>query len=428
MSKEASPAFVIEWSSSGARVFDPLTSSTRSFPTFAAAAQAAKGASRVIVAVSRRAAFVRAIRVPDAPKEDVRQALLLTGGAHLPLPIAEMSFDVSLTEDTGIEGRLAILGAIVASDLHTINSELRLIGIKEFSVIPVAFGAAALGLKSGMKDGAVVERLEDGWAIDILSQGELKYSRLAPARVTEQQIEDEVTRTFAAAGMTCGEILVAGGLELPFADHRTRETALEALSQPEFALFDFHLELQEEAAAKKAKARATKLRLASLVLASCVLIAYFIYDDRAKVQAEIAKTTARLAVTDRRIKADVSDVKAAQLSADAMNADLDRAFKPAQRASDMIQVVANAAPTGVWLTNITVERGRPVLVRGSAMTSDAITAFVNALNGSPRLRDARIVFTNNGSIDRQAIVQFSVQATAVGNLPLADVATARQSK
>jgi len=60
-----------------------------------------------------------------------------------------------------------------------------------------------------------------------------------------------------------------------------------------------------------------------------------------------------------------------------------------------------------------------VQVRGSARNSADVKQFLNNLEQQSRLRDVKLAFANTGKIEDTPVVQFSITAFPVGNLPLA---------
>jgi Tfp pilus assembly protein PilN len=108
--------------------------------------------------------------------------------------------------------------------------------------------------------------------------------------------------------------------------------------------------------------------------------------------------------------------------------DLNIAFNPAQPISDVLTLVSNSVPDGAWLTGVTFERGKPLLIRGTALEGSAVTSYVEALALNERLRDVQLVFANNAEIEGTPVVQFSISAHVVGNLPLADSSNRRAGR
>ena len=113
------------------------------------------------------------------------------------------------------------------------------------------------------------------------------------------------------------------------------------------------------------------------------------------------------------LESDVSKMQATDSS-------LQRAFAPAQKPAEILTVVANHVPKGVWLGGITFDRGKTMYIRGTSTTSEGVAEYLNALTTEPRLREVKLVFANNGDIEKTPVVQFSIQAFPVGNLPLID--------
>ncbi|HEV2473953.1 MAG TPA: PilN domain-containing protein, partial [Chthonomonadales bacterium] len=105
-------------------------------------------------------------------------------------------------------------------------------------------------------------------------------------------------------------------------------------------------------------------------------------------------------------------------TASAIAADLKRAFHPAQPISDLMALIDDRTPANAWLTGLTIERGKPIQVRGDARTADDVASFVSALGSTPRLRDVKLLFNNSFKIENTQVVQFDIAATAVGNLPM----------
>ena len=107
-----------------------------------------------------------------------------------------------------------------------------------------------------------------------------------------------------------------------------------------------------------------------------------------------------------------------EASALAQQSALSTAFSPAQPISDISSVITDSLPTGAWLSALSVERGKPVEVRGAAKESADVSHFVDALAASPRFRDVKLVFANNATIGKTSVVEFDVTAWCVGNLPM----------
>lgn len=372
----------------------------------------------VVATVSRRAAFVRAIRVPNASREQVAQVLGLQVGNLFPIAASELSYDFRLTDDVNAEGRLAILGAMRATDLTRLHDEAKASGLKIQQVVPAAFGSMLLAKQMGMTDCAVVQRTPEGLGIDIISGGELRYSRLSPADGSAS-IEAEIQRTFAAAGVEPGPVIAADGLDIPGAS-TVRSSTLEAFGLPIASGLSLNLEQASVIAARVRREEQTRIRRAVLICAAALLMATYVFVNRASAQkaADDVNALDNRHLKDETAKRDKE--QALQNASVKLQQSLNRGFKPAQKFSDIIATVTNNVPQGMWLKGMTIERGKPMTITGTALTSTAVADYLRILTDEPRLRDAKVNVTNNTMLEEKPVVEFSMSAFPVGNLPLSE--------
>lgn len=413
---QATPLQVIEVSPDAVEGFDPATGQRVRAADIPSIASTLK-VKEAVLAFSRRSAFVRAIRVPDAGKGEVAQVLALQAAQVLPAAGGELAYDFRLTGDRTPDGRLAIIGAVRSELLRGVLASARASGIKVCAALPAAFGSWALAKSLGLPSTVVVEQTSEGLAIDVVIEGELRYSRLAPIPRSQQEIGDEVSRTLAAAGLAPVPVLAAGGLSYDKAQHHTETRTLEALAA-EALHADLDIE-PPEAKAERARAKAaTRARIAALLSAGAAILFTLAFLDysaaaAAKDRAERRwKTRIRLAIAERKAaQAKLTREKSVQSG-------LRVAFQPAQRFSDMIKVASNSAPEGAWLTGITAERGKPLALRGTARTSDVVAMYLDRLAAQSRFRDVSLSNASNSLIETTPVVQFALIAWPVGNLPL----------
>src|SRR5688572_29965632 len=101
---------IVEWSPAGATAYDPATKQEYSGPLASFAAQLSQ--RDVILVFARRSAFIRAVRMPDAPRAEIAQILSMQIGQYFPVPAADLAYDFHLTQDKNEEGRLIVVGAV----------------------------------------------------------------------------------------------------------------------------------------------------------------------------------------------------------------------------------------------------------------------------------------------------------------------------
>lgn len=410
------PELAIEWSGRGLTAYDPATRSTHPFGDLQTAG-ATFGGRQTVIGLSRRSVFVRTIRVPNAAAEDVRQILMLRLAELFPVGPAELAVDFKLTDDVNAEGRLAIVVAVPTAELRRIREDARSAGLRVAGVVPVAFGSAAIaeGLKQG--NAAIVSRDQEGIGIDIVVDGELRQSRVVP---TNSAIEQEVCRTYSVAGIPCGEIVAADGVVLKQPDADVNDSPLAALIDAFPARIGLDLQLPEEVALAANRRRNQRLRTSFLLAVAAAAVLGLVSMDRTDKNAKLDKKAQAEAKKTKFLKDLETKAEADAQKAIAYRNTLQRGFLPAQRLGDVIALFSNNLPPGVWLSGFTVERGKEIAVRGTADKSESITAYMQNLSRQERLRDVKLVSANNGQIDQTPVVQFSISAFPIGNLPLPD--------
>jgi hypothetical protein len=443
---------VIEWSPKGVTTFDAVTRSSQHFES-AQAAAATTGSREVVAAVSRRSVFVRTTRVPDAGISDVRLVLSMKLGDLFPLAASDLAYDFVLTDDVDGEGRLAVVVAMAAQDLRRLHEEFKAAGYKVKQVIPSAFGSVALAESLSRTAGAIVTREADGIGIDIIEGKQLRYSRLSTNTANPTA---EVCRTYTVAGLATAEIIASSGMHFADSDVSTPVSTLEALISSPHGLPEINLEVPEAVALRAKKAHDQRQAIAMFCFIGALGLSGFTYYDYnaklAAVEDLKSRQTASLAKLTKQQKAQqailatlispralgklIGDKKLAATPFDGSSDDaqsaIDLGFNYGQKFSDVVTVVVNNVPPGLWINGISLERGKRLVLRGEAKTNEQVSAFVRSLStqdqntDQQRMRDVRLEFTNNSLIEQTPIVQFTVSAFPIGNVPLSDPTKVKQ--
>ncbi|MEA2553346.1 MAG: hypothetical protein QOJ65_1522 [Fimbriimonadaceae bacterium] len=417
-SKAQSTGVIVEWSPGSVSAFD---SARRTIYRGTSLADIAPSLSSrdVVMAIGRRACFVRSLTVPDAPKQDLLQGLRMSIGQHVPIGTADACVDLRIVGDVGPDGRAATLVAMRAVDLRTLYDEARQAGLRIIATVPAAYGSWVLANGTSLPNCAAVSESADGLGVDLIQGGELRYSRALPPNSSNGQLAPEILRTFSAAGLKSSPTL-AQGFPVPSAEYSVAKTPLEALAGTGWSTPGVRFELPEAVAARAKAGKSRRARLATFLCAAALLLATFAYVDRANAQDKVNKEKARIASSLKKLSGTRDRLLTQTNEQAAMQATLARGFKPAQRLGDIAALVNNLLPPKAWLTSVGVERGQAVNIRGTALGADAVPTYLNALNHESRLRDVKLVFANNALIESTPVVQFSISAFPVGNLPLVD--------
>jgi len=410
LSKKADSPVHIEWSSDWVRAINIATGQTAEAATIAGLGSIMSGVRDVVVGVSRKQVFLKTVRLPKATPEDLRRILSVQVGQLFPLPIDQLAFDFIQTADINAEGALTLVAAMRADDLRRVRADLQEAGVSSTRVLPVAMASPASAGHLGAADAVVVENGLGGLAFDVVQGGILRLSRVV---AEGSDIESEAQRTLAAAKAGDLKLIAAGDVDAP----GVRRGAVSALTLLHEAP-PFSFALTEDRENQAQQAISSRTRVAVLLLLSSVLIFVLVWSNRMTAQSAVDKAQAswsrQMVKYNDRNKLATSRAQ----SATAVTGSLDTAFGAAQPVSDVLGYVGDSLPAGAWLNQVTVERGKPVDIRGTAKTSDQVGKFVHKLGASSRFRDVRLVFANSAIVGKVPVVQFNVTAISVGNLPM----------
>jgi len=408
----------IEWSPGSVRAFVPGQGIVSSVPS---------GWSGVRAALSRRNTFVRAIRIPNVAASEAQQIVRIQIPQHFPLPADDVVFAFRMTNDVNSEGRLVVVAAARADVVRQLRSDLKARDVSVQEVIPAAFGTVMLAREMGRADGAFLEHGPEGWSIDLVADGELRYSRVLPPEADPAMLEGEVARTYAMAGLKPASVVGAGGASVPFASATTEKSGLELLSSAGAGALGVELALPEVRAARERQIVSTRARLAVLLCVAAVGVGAVVFLDRMDQAEKVRRLEGRNKLTLRQMTTRRDSLQAQVSTLSKKAHALERAFEPAQKASEVIGEVTALAPKSIWLTGITFERGKQVLLRGTAMQSGDVATYLESLSNQDRFREVKLAFANDSQIEDTPVSQFSISLHAIGNLPLADPKSARRA-
>lgn len=409
---------VIEWSPQTVRGYDPAQGQIFEAESLAQLCTMMRNPKTVGLAISRRQSFIRTVRLPNVSKHDALAALALQIDQYFPIPSEELAYDFIFHTDQNMDGRQALLAAVRTNVLEQAFADLKANGMKAKWVVPAAFGTQLALANLGTGDTLFLEPSPEGLCVDAVKDKELIYSRVGGSRDMNIDIPSEIARTLATTGITNPEIVTTSNLNYPDARQLSEPSGLLHLATHESAKLNIELPYVRAQAESKKIEGARRLT----VLMACVAIcaAAFVYldrDDHSKKLQKIVDASNRKRISiENGIKLTESRVADATSGKEVVES----AFNFAQVPSDVITAASNATPKDAWLTGITFERGKLLQIRGTATGSQAVAAYVSALTQSDRFRDVKLNFANNAKIEDTPVVQFSMTAHVVGNLPLLD--------
>ena len=402
--------WVIEWSPRRVRVWDPAGVCT--VGESAIEAQAGKASGAVLLALARSACFVKAVPAPRLGESELRQMLSLQLDQHFPFAAHEAAFSFRrLGENPNGEGDLLQIAAVNAAMLSQALDDLKAAGVRPAVITASALGAEALGLDACI----AVEAADSRLFLDIVQGGAVVYSRETADPGDEEGRSANAARTLAAAGLVDVPVVSLAGMDALGDGRKAPESGLQLLASREPSLVLEHPRVQAERNRRKVNWRFASAGLMALAAAGA---GFLVLGDRLQDQTVLDRVTERRQVQIDQINKEAKPVTDALKVLEEGSPVLQTVFTPAQAPSDILVVAANALPPGAWLTGITFERGKPLQLRGTAKTQADVGAYVSSLSATGRLRDVKLNFANESSIDESPVFQFSITSHVIGNLPL----------
>lgn len=417
------PPLLIEWSSTRVRVFDPITRESKYGSSITECLTDHKPGREVIVGVGQRSTFIRTVPVPGASREEIAKMVAFKVGPLLPLAAGEYVSGFRLGRDAHGDGRVAVVGAIRTGSLRKIHQEVNDSGMSVRAVLPLAFGSWLAAKSKSLTDCAVVETRAESVHIDVVADGELRYSRTVPLTDSGQTVEDEIAKTLAIAEVPTTRVLSMASPDV-VSDYLDPREALEHLADPgAIERYLFSLELPERARARQSRTQRRVVVRAIGTAAAAVALAAYVYATSYRSEQKVAEEEARHAGLVTRAGGALKTAMARSANTADAKLLLNQAFAPAQGFGDVMAVIGSVASKDAWFTGLTLERGKTMMVNGAATSSAAVTQFASALSNQARFRDVKIVSTSKGTIGDKTVVQFAISGHIVGNLPIDDLKT-----
>lgn len=397
---------VVEWSPTQVRVFDPLTGLSTLGTTIAECVGEGTKGRDAVVAISRRSAYVRSLYVPNASRAEIEGILRMQLEGMLPFAPNEYALAFRLGPFHEGKGRLAAVGAMKSEHLGRIADEAKSAGLRVRAVVPAA-GAAWLAARAHVKtDVAVVEEQGNALNIDVLKDGELRYSRSVPLPNSPEDVEDEIARTFAVAEVEPMPLL-------PAEDRPSISRLADPIAVTR--LFGFESPNKRQAQASRSAHWKKWRSIAAMGLA--VGLVGYAYSVRLRQTPKTNPEAARLASTLRSVRKDGARVSDRLVRIQRAEKILDVAFRPSQTMGDVVTAIANATGEGAWFTSLTVGRGTPVSVSGLALKDNDVSAFMNAVTRDTRFQGMKVVTMGRTAMADTPLTQFYVTGNAVGMMP-----------
>ncbi len=409
MKRQLKPDIVFSWSPSQVAAME-LSSGQKSVGADFASVSITTAGKSALVGIGRERTFIKTVRLPKVSGDDLRQLVFVQWKSLFPIEEADAAFCAHQTSDVTAEGILTVVAAVRTSDLIAIREQLAARGIKQVHFIPMAVSAAAALASLGITDGLVVDGNGSQTTFDLVSGGETVLSRSV---LHAESAEIEAKRTLLADGQSTAQVFATSNVVFNGAQALSADLLSSLVDVTGHDLISRQEQAAELAGVTKKNNRLSIYFLIAAVLLLAVVLTQRFDEEQVVIQGE-AKWAKRVAKARSNRK--IAELESKKQT-DFTNL-LDPAFEPGQRLSDALGSITVAAPANIWLTGVNMDRGRPIQIRGTAMTNEAVTQFVNVLGASDRFRDVQLVNASLAKIEQTEVVNFTMNVTAVANVPL----------
>ena len=425
MSRIDAEIAVIEWEPDRIRAYNPATRQSASAPTVGEALHGVGSPSTVGLCLGRRTVLVRETHTPAAAKTDARLVVLLQMERLFPAMQNDLAFDMMVGRHMHEDGLQTTVAAAKADTIRAALKSTESAGVGVAWVAPVSLGAQGVASLSSVTDAVVAEAADGFLRLDVVRHGQLIYSRAVIDPGEPDARADEVARTLAASGMPDADVLAVAGTEIGGSVREGKGSTLEAMAS--HTASDLDIELPEHTARIVKRKASARLVVAAVLWLAALSAAGLSWMDRSDAAAAVAKVNSEKAKESREATNALDSARSGLKSALATQDSLKLAFAPAQPVYDVLTIVSNSVPAReAWLTGLTYERGKDIQIRGVAVPGDAVSQFTAGLALDDRFTEVKLAYASNAKIEDTAVVQFSVTAHVVGNLPLMKKKTSRR--
>ncbi|MCH8978116.1 MAG: PilN domain-containing protein [Armatimonadetes bacterium] len=425
MSRIETEIAVVEWEPDRIRAYNPATSQSASAATAAEALRSVGSPTTVGLCLGRRVVLVRETHTPAAAKSDARLVVQLQMDRLFPAMQDDLAFDLMVGSHMHEDGLQTTVAAAKAETIRQALESVESAGVRVEWVAPAALGAQGVAARNSVADAVIAEAANRFLRLDVVRHGQLIYSRAVVDPGDADGRADEVARTLAASGLPDAAVLAVAGTEIGGTVRESDQGTLEAMASHTAA--DLHIELPEHAAKvarRRSRARSMAATVLWLVAVSAAALSWIVRNDAAAAAALIEDEQSKKA---RQAQVALDTAQSGLKSARTIRDSLGLAFAPAQPVYDVLTLVGNLVPEReAWLTGLTYGRGKDIQIRGVALPGDAVSQYTASLALSDRFTEVKLAYARNSDIEDTEVVQFSVTAHVVGNLPLVEKKTSRR--
>ncbi len=399
----------------------------------------------VVVSLPRRMVTLRPVRLPYAPPEELRGMLAFEAQQYVLYPLEEVVLGYHLEPEAEADGMTTVLLAAARRMLvEQVMAAFKLAGLR-LTLLTVSSLALAELIRDNVEPVALVSVERTEIDVVVTAGSRVVFTRASSvADAADDSLAREIARSISASRTELRESAIATTflvgdavtgnpkllsalgdiLEAPVSIYNRQPMSSQDADALKYAsATGLALQTQGRNIARvnlipeePAELTARRQRSRNLTLGAVAAVAILIVGgmqvqsylaSSAKQHQEQVDANRNWNELKPRLKQRVDqDAKIAALY-DIVNTGLDRAHPIVS----ILEGISGAMPDAkkIWLTDLTLQRGKTLTIRGSAMSAELATRLVQSLRASPVFSHVRLTFLGD--------VQQSLPAPAMPQVP-----------
>jgi Tfp pilus assembly protein PilN len=397
---------------------------------------------RVLVCLPARAVVLRRVELPPAEAEQLPQLVAFEAQRHLSLPVDQLATGFcELPKRSGASGCEVLLAVTRRAELARLERSLLAVGIRVegYAASPLAVADAWLDAATpgrGVTSWLLVAPEEDGLVAQAVC-GELPvFTRFLPrngeswkgdlrrslAAHALQSPEEAVQEVFLAGDVDASGLSAAwavpvreiGNSTVPGSGELTADwAALVGAARQSLGTGHYPLRLEPQGKPEAARTQGRSRALAGMVAALAVAVALggWQFDRQRRSAADLAeadrltgqsaqdrKLTTALVKQREKLKGQWTALGGASVTGD-------------DPPLELLRRAAALAPPGVWLTEMTFERGQPLRLQGSTRDAAQVGRWQRSLEQVGGFRAVELGYLRSATVGETPVTQFRIDCT-----------------
>lgn len=398
---------------------------------------------RVVVCLPARSVVIRRVELPPAEADQLPQLVAFEAQRHLSLPLDQLATgycELSTTAD-GSDGREVLLAVTRRAELARLERVLQATGIRVegYAAAPLAASDAWMEEAAptpGITSWLLLAPEEEGLIAQAVHRGTPMFTRFLPRNGGSWKAD--LRRSLAAHAIQAPEaavqeVVVAGGVDtegleallaLPVRSVDAGVTpgcgelsaewvSLVGAARQWLGAGSYPLKLEPqgrpEAARTQGRSRAVVGMAAALAVAVALGGWQFDRQRRSAADLQEADQLSQQAAQDRKLLTELAKRREklkAQLTA--LGGSTTSSDEPPL---ELLRRAASLAPPGVWLTEMTFERGQPLRLQGSTRDAAQVGRWQRSLEQVGGFRAVELGYLRSATVGETPVTQFRIDCS-----------------